>query len=148
MNGSDVVAAAEDNDLRLVRFEYCDFSGVARTKAIDVGQLAHKLVEGVSLTRAQMAINQLEQLIDIEGMEPIGEIRLVPGPATFSVLPGAPRTASVLCNQVGHDRLDWGACPRSFLQGVIARAAALGVHVQATFENEYSLARLVEGGYV
>jgi glutamine synthetase len=148
MNVSDVVAAAEDNDLRLVRFEYCDFSGVARTKAIDVGQLAHKLVEGVSLTRAQMAINQLEQLIDIEGMQPVGEIRLVPDPATFSVLPWATRSASVLCNQVGHDRKDWGACPRSFLQGVIARAAKLGVHVQATFENEYYLASLVDGRYV
>src|SRR3978361_1951564 len=116
MNGSDVVAAAEDNDLRLVRFEYCDFSGIARTKAIDVGQLAHKLVEGVSLTRAQMAINQLEQLIDIEGMEPVGEIRLLPDPSTFTVLPWAPGRARVLCDMVGHDRRDWGACPRSYLK--------------------------------
>jgi glutamine synthetase len=50
----------------------------------------------------------------------------------------------VLCDQVGHDRRDWGACPRSYLQRVIERAAALGVHVQATFENEYYLARDLE----
>src|SRR5207253_2222355 len=80
MNVPEVVAEAQRQGLRLVRFEYCDVSGVARTKAIHVDQLPHKLVEGVSLTRAQMAINLLEQLIDIEGMAPVGEIRLVPDP--------------------------------------------------------------------
>ena len=73
--------------VKLIRFEYCDVSGVARTKAVHLSQLERKLVEGVSLTRAQMAINLLEQLIHIDGMEPVGEIRLVPDPATFSVLP-------------------------------------------------------------
>jgi glutamine synthetase len=144
MDLHDVVAAARRDNLRLVRFEYCDASGVARSKAIHVAQLEHKLVEGVSLTRAQMAINVLEQLIDIQGMEPVGEIRLLPDPATLTVLPWAPGSASVLCDQVGHDRQDWGACPRSFLKAVVERAAGLGVHVQATFENEYYLARDLE----
>ncbi len=144
MNVHDVVAVARRENLRLVRFEYCDASGVARSKAIHTAQLEHKLVEGVSLTRAQMAINVLETLVDIEGMEPVGEIRLLPDPATFTVLPWAPGSASVLCDQVGHDRRDWGACPRSFLKDVVERAAALGVHVQATFENEYYLARDLE----
>ncbi len=144
MDVHDVVAAARHEDLRLVRFEYCDASGVARTKAIHVAQLEHKLVEGVSLTRAQMAINVLEQLVDIDGMEPVGEIRLVPDPTTFTTLPWAPGSASVLCDQVGHDRQDWGACSRSYLKGIVARAAGLGVHVQATFENEYYLARDLE----
>lgn len=144
MDVLDVVAAARRQDLRLVRFEYCDTSGVARSKAVSVAQLAHKLVEGVSLTRAQMAINVLEQLIDIEGMEPVGEIRLLPDPATFTVLPWARGSGSVLCDQVGHDRQDWGACPRSYLKRVVERAAELGVQVQATFENEYYLARDLE----
>jgi len=144
MDLHDVVAAARHDNTRLIRFEYCDLSGVARSKAIHVDQLEHKLVEGVSLTRAQMAINVLEQLTDIEGMEPVGEIRLLPDPATFTALPWAPGSASVLCDQVGHDRQDWGACSRSYLKAVIARAAGLGVHVQATFENEYYLARDLE----
>ena len=144
---AEVVEAARRADVRLVRFEYCDVSGVARTKAIHVGQLEHKLLEGVSLTRAQMAIDLLEQLVPIEGMEPVGEIRLVPDPATFGVLPWVPATASVLCDQLGHDRADWGACPRSFLQPMVDRAAALGITVQATFENEYYLATEHDGRY-
>lgn len=148
MQHSEVVEAAKNAGVTLIRFEYCDVSGVARTKAIHVDQLAHKLIEGVSLTRAQMAIDLLEQLVDVEGMEPVGEIRLVPDPATFTVLPWAPGTASVLCDQLGHDRLDWGACPRSYLKSVLARAAGMGIEVQATFENEYYLARDVDGRFV
>jgi glutamine synthetase len=141
MDVQDAMATARSARVKLIRFEYCDMSGVARTKAIHLSQLEHKLVEGVSLTRAQMAINLLEQLIHIDGMEPVGEIRLVPDPATFTVLPWAPATASMLCDQLGHDRADWGACPRSYLKSVVDRAARLGIRVQAAFENEFYLAR-------
>jgi glutamine synthetase len=120
MDVNEVVAAARREDVRLIRFEYCDASGVARSKAIHVDQLAHKLVEGVSLTRAQMAINVLEQLVDIEGMAPVGEIRLLPDPATFSVLPWARGSASVqLSGRGSAPRPPWrcprppGACSRS-----------------------------------
>jgi glutamine synthetase len=90
MNTEEVAATARRAGVKLIRFEYCDVSGVARTKAVHVGQIGHKLVEGVSLTRAQMSINLLEQLVHVEGMEPVGEIRLLPDPATFTVLPWAP----------------------------------------------------------
>ena len=143
-----VCEAARSAGVRLVRFEYCDVSGVARTKAIHVDQLEHKMLEGVGLTRAQMSINLLEQVIPIEGMEPVGEIRLVPDPATFTVLPWAPGSASVLCNQLDHDRTDWGACPRSFLQRAIDRAAGHGITIAATFENEYYVASERDGAYV
>lgn len=143
-----VVEAAYAAGIELVRFEYCDLSGVARSKAITVQALASKLVEGVSLTRAQMAIDLLEQLVHVEGMEPVGEIRLVPDPATFTVLPWAPGSASVLCDQLDHDRTDWGACPRSYLKRVLDRAAERGLFVQASVENEYYLAREVDGRYV
>ncbi|MDT4928179.1 MAG: glutamine synthetase [Pseudonocardiales bacterium] len=148
MDIKEVLATARRDDVKLIRFEYCDVSGVARTKAIHVTQLEHKLVEGVSLTRAQMSINLLEQVIHIEGMEPVGEIRLVPDPATFTVLPWVPASASVMCDQLGHDRTDWGACPRSYLKRVVERAANVGISVQATFENEYYLAREQDGRYV
>jgi glutamine synthetase len=148
VNIGDVVEAAQQAGVKLIRFEYCDVSGVARTKAVHVGQLEHKLREGVNLTRAQMSINLLEDVVDIAGMEPVGEIRLVADPDTFTVLPWANASASVLCDQWGHDRRDWGACPRSYLKSAIARAAALGITVQASFENEYYLAREQDGRYV
>ena len=145
---AEVVAAARAADVRLIRFEYCDVSGVAHAKAIHVDQLEHKLLEGVGLTRAQMSINLLEQVVPVAGMEAVGEIRLVPDPGTFSVLPWSPGSASVLCDQLDHDRADWGACPRSFLQRAIDRAAGLGITIQATFENEYYLLTEVDGRFL
>lgn len=141
MDAARVLAAARKAGTKLIRFEYCDVSGVARTKAVHVSQLPDKLREGVALTRAQMAINLLEDLVPIEGMEPVGEIRLVPDPATFTLLPWAPGSASLLCDQLDHDRQDWGACPRSYLKAAVERAAAMGIGVQASFENEWYLAR-------
>jgi glutamine synthetase len=145
MEHRQIVAAARAAGVKLIRFEYCDVSGVARTKAIHIEQLQHKLLEGVGLTRAQMSINLLDKMVHVDGMEPVGEIRLVPDAATFSVLPWAHEHASVLCDQLDHDRTDWGACPRSYLKRVVDRAAEHGINVQATFENEYYLAREVDG---
>ncbi len=148
MDQREVLAAAHGAGVKLIRFEYCDVSGVARAKAIHVSQLGHKMVEGVGLTRAQMSINMLEQIVHIEGMEPVGEIRLVPDPGTFTVLPWSAGSASMLCDQLGHDRQSWGACPRSYLKEMIDRAAAAGIAMQAAIENEYYLARDEDGRFV
>ncbi|HUY15972.1 MAG TPA: hypothetical protein VMV11_00275, partial [Acidimicrobiales bacterium] len=148
MTSQEVIDAANAAGVELIRFEYCDASGVARTKTVHVSQLAHKLVEGVGLTRAQMSINMLEDVIPIAGMEAVGEIRLVPDLDTFSVLPWVPASASILCDQLGHDRMNWGACPRSFLKDMIARAAQYGIVVQASFENEYYVASYDNGEFI
>jgi glutamine synthetase len=145
VTNEEIIEAAKAAGVQLVRFEYCDASGVARTKTVHVSQLEHKLVEGVGLTRAQMSINMLEDVIPIAGMEAVGEIRLVPDLDTFTVLPWVPASASILCDQLDHDRLNWGACPRTFLKDMIARAAQYGIVVQASFENEYYVASYVDG---
>ncbi|MGH2449520.1 MAG: glutamine synthetase family protein [Chloroflexota bacterium] len=135
----DLLDLARRDDIRLVRFLYVDNAGVTRGKAVTAKTLARKLVEGVGLTRAQMAMNLLEQVVPVEGMEPVGEIRLVPDPDTWTILPWAPGCASLLCNQLDHDRQDWGACPRLYLQRMINRAANQGIRVEASFENEFYL---------
>ncbi len=141
----DVVARAKQDGVRLVRFLYCDPSGVIRGKNVHVDRLAGRMLEGVGLTRAQNAINMLEQLVSIEGMAPVGEIRIVPDPETYSRLPWVPRTAGLLCDQLDHDWSEWGCCPRSFLKRVVANAAEAGIRVMASFENEFYLAEEVDG---
>ena len=148
MNGPDVVDRAQRTGIQLVRFLYCDHSGVTRGKVIHVTHLANKLHEGLGLTRAQMAMNLLEQLVSVDGMEPVGEIRLVPDPETFTVLPWTPSSASMLCDQLDHNHQDWGACPRSFLKRTVSDARELGIHIEATFENEFYLAREQDGVYI
>jgi glutamine synthetase len=141
----DVVARAKQDGVRLVRFLYCDPSGIIRGKNVHVDRLAGRMLEGVGLTRAQNAINMLEQLVSIEGMAPVGEIRIVPDPETYSRLPWVPRTAGLLCDQLDHNGIEWGCCPRSFLKRVVASAADAGLRVMASFENEFYLAEEVDG---
>jgi glutamine synthetase len=148
MSIAKLVNRAQESGVQLVRFLYCDFSGVTRGKVIHVANLAAKLSEGLGLTRAQMAINLLEQLVDIEGMSPVGEIRLVPDLKTFSTLSWTPSSASILCDQLDHNHQNWGACPRMFLKDMLARAARMGMRVEATFENEFYLAREQDGAFV
>ncbi|GAC1580579.1 MAG: glutamine synthetase family protein [Ktedonobacteraceae bacterium] len=143
-----LINRAQLANIQLVRFVYCDYSGVTRAKVIHVSHLANKLREGIGLTRAQMAINLLEQLIEIDGMEPVGEVRLVPSLDTFSVLSWTPSSASLICDQLDHNHLNWGACPRLFLKDVAARAESMGIKIEATFENEFYLAREQNGTYI
>ncbi len=140
-----VVARAREDGVRMIRFLYCDPSGVIRGKNVHVNKLAAKMREGVGVTRAQNAVNMVEQLVDVAGMEPIGEIRLVPDPDTYTVLPWVPRTAGLLCDQLDHDFEDWGSCTRSYLKRAVAEADAMGIRVMAAFEDEFYLAREVDG---
>ena len=126
--------------MRLVRFLYGDPSGVVRGKQVHAARLPEALTSGLGLTRAQNALNLLDDLVPVDGMEPVGEIRIVPDAATFARLPWLDRVASMLCDQIGHDGLDWGGCPRGFLRRAVDALAAAGLRVEAAFENEFYLA--------
>jgi glutamine synthetase len=136
----------EQDCVELVRFAYCDLAGISRCKAVHVSQLEHKLVEGVSLSRAQMALNVVDDLVAVGGMEPVGEIRLIADPGSYALGSEASRSATLWCNQVDHDGRDWGACPRSFLQATVAELADRGITVRASFEVEFYLAQPAPDG--
>ncbi len=146
MISDSIVQQAHDAGVRLVRFLYCDNGGTIRGKATALSGLGGRLADGIGLTVAMMAMNGLDQLQPVEGMGPVGEIRLVPDPASFAVLPYAPHSAAMSCDMLTGDRTPWGACPRSFLKRMRARAAAHGWELQASLEAEFSLARRDDAG--
>ena len=135
MDKEQVVAAAKKAGVRLVRFLYCDNGCVIRGKLAPVADLAQRLESGMGLTVAMQAMNMLDQLQPVEGMGPIGEVRLVPDPISFVVLPYAPHSAAMMCNMLTLERQPWGACPRSFLRRMISRAAEKGLSFKATTEK-------------
>src|SRR6266704_2315472 len=94
------------------------------------------------------AMNSLDQLQPVEGMGPVGEIRLVPDPDTFRVFPYAPRTGGMLVDHMLLDGTPAPQCPRSFLKRMTARLAERGETLEASFENEFSLAVRHEDGFV
>ena len=141
MTPEEVVAACREAGVKLVRFLYCDNGGVVRAKAAHVDRLLDRLRTGIGLTVAMQAMNSLDQLQPVEGMGPVGEIRLVPDPATFRVLPYAPRTAAMLVNHVRTDGEPYEAGPRNFLLRQEAALAERGMVFRCAVENEFSLAR-------
>ncbi len=146
MNKEQVVTAANAADVRLIRFLYCDNGGVIRGKLAHINSLSSRLETGMGLTVAMQAMNMLDQLQPVEGMGPVGEIRLVPDPDSFVVLPYAPNSAAMMCDMIELERRPWGACPRSFLKRMIAQAAGQGFTLQAAFEYEFSLLHSVGNG--
>lgn len=148
MNAQDVVKLAQENELRLVRFLYCDNGGIIRGKATHSSRLASRMREGIGQTLAMQAFTGVESLAPVEGMGPVGEFRLVPDPNTFAVLPYAPNTGSMMCDMLRLDGQPWEACPRSFLKRMIAQLAAQDMRAEAAVEHEFYLARRVDGAYV
>jgi glutamine synthetase len=143
-----VTGAAQKADVRLVRFLYTDNGGVTRGKATHIGGLHDRINDGIGLTVAMQAMNMLDQLAAVEGMGPVGEIRLIPDPDTFTVLPYAPRSAAMTVDMCYQDGTPWEACPRSFLKRQIDACAQAGFTVRASFECEFTLAtRSLDGIY-
>jgi glutamine synthetase len=134
--------------VRLVRFLYTDNGGVTRGKSTHIEGLRSRINDGIGLTVAMQAMNMLDQLAPVEGMGPVGEIRLVPDPETFRILPYAPHSAAMTVDMCYNDGSPWEACPRSFLKKQIAACATAGFTVRAAFECEFTLAtRNADGTY-
>src|ERR1700716_476984 len=142
-----VVEQAQAADLRLVRFLYCDNDGVIRGKATGTSRLGARLETGIGLTVAMQAFSMLDHLAPVEGMGPVGEIRLVPDPDTFVIAPYAPHTGVLLVDMETLDGKPYAADGRPFLRRRIARAAERALEIVAAFEPEWSLARKVDGAF-
>jgi glutamine synthetase len=137
----ELVAQAEAAGLRLVRFLYCDNDGLIRGKSSGMAGLRERLETGIGLTVAMQAFTLLDHLATVEGMGPVGEIRLVPDPSTFAIAPYAPHTGVVLVDMETLDGKPYAADGRAFLKRMIARAGERDLEIVAAFEPEWSLAR-------
>jgi glutamine synthetase len=137
----DAVARARADELALVRFLYVDHGGIVRGKAVSVDRLPERMVSGIGHTVAMMAMSMLDDLRPVDGMGPVGEVRIVPDPATFVSLPYAPGAGAMLADLVRPDGQPWEACARTFLKQAIAALAAEGYGLSAAFEPEFTLGR-------
>ncbi|MGN6429510.1 MAG: glutamine synthetase family protein [Gaiellaceae bacterium] len=147
MEAGDVVRQVDQEGLRLVRFLWCGNDGTVRAKASAAAGLEGRLRTGIGVTVGMQAMNALDQLQPVEGMGPVGEVRLLPDLETFRVLPYAPHMGVLLCDHVQLDGDPAPVCQRSFLKRMEARLAERGGRLEVAFENEFSLAREMDGGF-
>src|SRR5215468_9042955 len=147
MDAADVVRQVDAEGLRLVRFLWCGNDGTVRAKASAARGLEGRLRTGIGVTVGMQAMNALDQLQPVEGMGPVGEVRLVPDLETFRVLPYAPHMGALMCDHVQLDGDPAPVCQRSFLKRMERRLAERDTTLEAAFENEFSLAREVDGRF-
>src|SRR5437667_12656904 len=102
--------------------------------------LSDRLESGIGLTLAMQAFTMLDHLASVDGMGPVGEIRLVPDPTTFTIAPYAPHTGTVLVDMQTLDGKPYAADGRAFLKRMVVRAAERDLALLAAFEPDWSLA--------
>jgi glutamine synthetase len=139
MDAQGILGRVRSEGVRSVRFLYCDHGNIIRGKAAHASALADLLESGIGLTVAMQAFTLTEHLAPTTHLGPVGEIRLVPDPSTFQVLPYQPAEARLLCDMRTLDGRPWELCPRAFLKEMATRAE--GLRVEAAFEYEFYLAR-------
>jgi glutamine synthetase len=147
MTTDEIIAMATAEGLQLVRFLYCDNGGVIRGKSTHVSSLARRMKSGIGLVKGMQSFTSLDFLPPDATYGPVGEIRLIPDPDTFVVLPYAPRSGQMVANMIELDHTPWALDPRAFLQRMVARAADAGLAFDAAFENEFFLATKTDEGY-
>jgi glutamine synthetase len=148
MTPEEIVREAEERGLQLVRFLYCDNGGVIRGKSTHVGALRRRITSGIGLVKGMQSFTSLDFLAPDGTYGPVGEIRLIPDPDTFVVLPYAPRSGQMIANMVELDHQPWALDPRYFLQRMVDAAAAQDLAFDAAFENEFFLAYRRDDGFV
>lgn len=136
-----VSARAHEEGISLVWFLYADHGGIIRGKSVSAAMLPARMVTGIGHTVAMMAMSMLDQLQPVDGMGPVGEVRILPDPATFVPLPYAPGAGAMLADQVRPTGEPWDGCARTYLKRAIAELASEGYAATAAFEPEFTLGR-------
>jgi glutamine synthetase len=142
---TEALRMAAGENISLARFLYVDHGGIVRGKAAGMSRLAERVESGIGHTRAMMAMSMLDELAPVEGMGPVGEVRIKPDPGTFVTLPYAFGVAAMLADQVNPDGSPWDGCARTFLKQAIGELDAEGYELRAAFEPEFTLGHLAGG---
>jgi glutamine synthetase len=127
----------------LIAFLYPDVSGLNRGRAVPARDLERRLATGVGWVPADQAITVLGPLAEPNPWGTIGDLRLVPDPATRTRVDLWPDRAALhfyLCEARTLDGEPWDACPRALLRSMLMRfAEETGLRLWAAFEHEFVL---------
>jgi glutamine synthetase len=144
----DIAQRAADENIGLVRFLYADNGGIIRGKATAASRINERVSSGIGHTVAMMAMSMMDELQPVDGMGPVGEVRIVPDISTFAALPYAPGAAAMLSDLVKPDGTPWEACTRTFLKEAVNALADDGYELKAAFEPEFTLGTRDAAGLV
>ncbi|MEF8782848.1 MAG: gamma-glutamylputrescine synthetase [Haloarculaceae archaeon] len=139
----EVLTRASAADVDLTRIVFVNNSGVPRGRVVDADSLAGALEDGVNVTQAMQSFNALDRLAPNGQYGPVGEVRVVPDPETFTELPYDDRAGLMLADLCDLDGNPWDAGPRAQLREFLDDIAYTP---EMAFESEYYLLRETDDG--
>ncbi|QLG27419.1 glutamine synthetase [Halorarum halophilum] len=139
----EVIETCSSDEVSLVRLLYVGNDGVPRGRVVDADRVASVLTDGINLSSAMQSFNALDHLAPGGMFGAAGEVRILPDPETFRILPYANRAAVMLCDLYDLDRTPWAADPRSTLASYLDD---LPYEASVAFESEFYLTRDTEDG--
>jgi glutamine synthetase len=143
---SRLVAAGE---LETVGLGGSDFNGIFRGKHVPAEAFLANIESPMSLGDMVFALDPVDG-VTVEG-PPTGwwpiserglrEMRCIPAPETFRIVPWRHRTAVALCDFAFTDGTPVDAAPRAVLRRVVERARSMGLEPKVGYELEFVVFR-------
>jgi glutamine synthetase len=125
----------------LVSLVCCDLGSIVRGRSLAATELAAHMTTGVGWVPANHALTPLGPLAEPNPFGSVGDLRLLPDPATHVRLDEQPWPLElVLCDIVETDGQPWVCCPRQYLREALGELHdELGARLLASFEHEFQL---------
>ncbi|HLH88437.1 MAG TPA: glutamine synthetase family protein [Xanthobacteraceae bacterium] len=142
-----------------LRFSFCDQHGTLRGKTLVASEAAAALRGGVTMTSSLLAKDTSHRTVfpvfgaavfgaatglDLPALRSVGNIVMVPDPATFRVLPWAERSGWVLCDLYFADGTPVPLSTRALHRAALGRLAKLDFDYVAGLEVEFHLFKIAD----
>ncbi|MBN9618971.1 MAG: glutamine synthetase [Actinobacteria bacterium] len=144
----------KQHGIEIVRLVWPDQHGLLRGKALTVSAYAAALEAGNELTMAPFFFDPANAIVlnpfsadggfAIEGLGGSPNVKSVPDPGTFTILPWVDNTALVFADLYMTNGQPFSLAPRTILRESLAALAATGAKLIAGLEMEWYLTRLVD----
>lgn len=144
----------EQQGIEIVRLVWPDQHGLLRGKALTTDAYRAALASGNEITMAPFFFDPANAIVfnpftpdggfTIDGLGGSPNVKMVPDPGTFTVLPWLDKTALVLCDLYLVDGRPFPLAPRSVLKQVLGELADSGMRLIAGVEMEWYLTKVLE----
>ena len=148
----DIVRRAEAENLNLIRLVWADPHGYSRAKALTLPGLVSALEGGYNINVATTTLDSAGARtfssfvrgggMGLDEMTGSPNLTIVPDPTTFRVLPWAPRTGWILCDEYFNDGRPFHFSPRQLLRKALKPLAERGLKHIVGLEIEWYLLRV------
>jgi len=140
----EVKSTCASEEIEFIRLLHVDYAGIVRGRTKDADDIEDVLEGGTNMAKIVQVFTPSNTPAQDSPFGPTGEIRLIPDPDTFQVLPYAESTAVMLCDKYSVSGERWDADPRTVLGGFLDE---FEYTPDTAYESEYFLVRETEDGY-